>query len=127
MFRFLKRPGQDVKLPPVAPIIEKSEQPEVQALNYDKFYEAVAKAESGNCSTKWHKAAKNCVSIMAWTKGKRHLRQFSSIAESKSYFVKLWKTRYGNKFPTLKEAKKYTGNDKAAIWLSIVKKHYFSN
>lgn len=90
------------------------------SVDLDKLYHAVAVAESGNCSTAWHKKANNCVSIMSWKGGKRHLRSFSSIDDSKAYFKQLWVRAYGNRLPTLKDAIKYTGNDKAYGWRNTV-------
>lgn len=95
-------------------------------VNLDKLYHAVAIAESGNCSTSWHRAAHNCVSIMSWTGGSRHLRKFASIADSKAYWKQLWVSAYGGGLPTLAEAIKYSGNDKAYGWLHTVLSVYNS-
>ncbi len=99
----------------------------VGAVNLDNLYHAVAIAESGNCSTAWHIAAHNCVSIMSWAGGTRHLKKFVSIAANKDAFKKLWVEGYGGKFPTLALAARYTGNDKAYGWLATVKKVYNSS
>jgi len=93
-------------------------------IDLEKLYHAVAVAESGNCSTAWHQKAKNCVSIMTWEGGYRHLKTFPSIEASKRAFKELWKNHYGNKFPGYAEAKKYTGNDNPANWLSTVIQKY---
>jgi len=126
-----QKPSKSTLLPSqlsdISPIKEESAQPEVKAIDYDKLYNAVAVAESGNCSTSWHKAAKNCVSIMSWSGGKRHLKQFSSIDDSKTAFKQLWILKYGDHLPTLQDAIKYTGNDKAYGWLQTVNKWYHSH
>lgn len=61
---------------------------------------------------------------MSWKGGKRHLRPFKSLEENKQYFKWLWKNHYGNRFPTMKEAKRYTGNDRSAAWLENVRRYY---
>ena len=95
-----------------------------QHVDLNKLYLAVAYAESGNCKTAWHKKANNCVSIMSWTGGKRHLRSFASINDSKNYFKQLWLRRYGDRLPTKQDAIKYTGNDKAKAWHKNVMTFY---
>lgn len=94
------------------------------SINLDRLYYAVAMAESGNCSTEWHKAKANCTSIMTWKSGKRELRKFKNEEEGKAYFKWLWKEHYGNKFPTMKEATRFTGDDRSAQWLENVKKYF---
>ncbi len=95
-------------------------------VDFDKLYHAVAVAESGNCSTSWHTKTNNCVSIMSWSGGKRHLKKFSSIADNKQAFKSLWVRSYGGGLPTLAIATKYTGNDKAYGWLHTVLSVYNS-
>ena len=63
---------------------------------------------------------------MSWVGGKRHLQKFASMAAGKEAFKSLWVRGYGGRFPTLKDAIKYTGNDKAYGWLATVKKAYNS-
>ena len=92
-------------------------------LDLDRLYHAVSIAESGGCATAWHKAARNCVSVMSWSGGKRHLKQFSSYEEGKQAFKDLWAKHY-KKFPDLNLATRYTGADHAADWLRIVKANY---
>jgi len=94
-----------------------------KSIDYNRLYYAVAIAESGNCRTAWHSKANNCVSIMSWTGGHRHLKKFKSIRESKTAFINLWKKVY-RKFPDLELAKKYTGNDRPRTWLQTVKNNY---
>ena len=61
---------------------------------------------------------------MSWLGGKRHLKQFSSLEANKTEFKWLWKNHYGNKFPTMKEANRYTGSDRSAAWLENVRAAY---
>ena len=95
-----------------------------QHVDLDKLYLAVAYAESGNCKTAWHQKANNCISIMSWAGGRRHLRSFASRNDAKNYFKKLWVRSYGGRLPTLKDAIKYTGNDKAKAWHKNVMTFY---
>lgn len=108
------------KLPPQIAV----HRPDAPVLVLDKLYHAVAVAESNNCSTAWHKSTNNCVSIMSWTGGTRHLKQFKSIDDNRKAFKELWVRSYGNRLPTIKEAAKYTGNDNAGSWLGNVLKTY---
>lgn len=100
-------------------------------VNYDKLWWAVGIAESSNgtghpCGTAWHKAANNCVSIMSWTGGKRHLKKFPSIEVNKAAFKALWTSRYGDELPQMKQAIIYTGNEKSSVWLETVLSSYNS-
>lgn len=63
---------------------------------------------------------------MSWSGGKRHLRKFSSLADNKSAFKELWLRAYGNRLPTLNDAIKYTGNEKAYGWRNTVIQVYNS-
>jgi len=92
-------------------------------VDYDRLYYAVSMAESGNCASAQHKKNNNCVSIMTWTGGKRHLQKFESIEANKAAFTKLWSEHY-KAFPTMALAKKYTGGDSAGTWLNAVKTYY---
>lgn len=89
--------------------------------------EAVGLHETGMCNE--HKAPEahrknNCWGIMVWNNGVRSLKNYSSIAEGRQDFMRLWSTKY-KRFPTMAEAQKYSGNDRAKHWLKNV--HYFYN
>lgn len=62
---------------------------------------------------------------MTWKTGKRKLVVYKSKEESYAAFKELWTNHYGG-FPTLAQARKYTGNDNAVAWLAIVKKVYYN-
>lgn len=88
----------------------------------DRLAKAVAKQETANC-TKGSAKVNNCFGIMAWTKGKRHFKAYPTKEASYEDFKRLWAKSYGG-FPTLAKAKKYSGNDRAHIWLKNVTKFY---
>lgn len=57
---------------------------------------------------------------MTWSTGKRTLKQYKSLAEGKEAFKSLWKNKYGNRFPDLRLAQIYSGNDNASGWLKTI-------
>lgn len=88
--------------------------------NLDKLAVAVAVAETSNCTTGMALTKNNCHGIMTWASGRRTGRWFATRAESFAAFKSLWTRLYGGRFPTMADAKRYTGNDRAATWLGIV-------
>lgn len=62
---------------------------------------------------------------MSFPNGKRQLKHYNSHEESFDDFKRLWETKYGG-FPTISQARKYTGNDNAERWLKIVTEYYYS-
>lgn len=63
---------------------------------------------------------------MTWKNGKRELKQYPSIEANKQAFKSLWKRLYGNRFPTMADAIRYSGNDNAEAWLKNVV-YYLNN
>lgn len=124
----VKSPGQDVKLPTVAPIIEKQAQPEVQSLGYDldKLSRAVAFAETSGCKDGTARKRNNCHGIMCWPNGKRTPCTFASHEASHARFKEIWTKSY-KAYPTKALAKKWTGNDHPDRWLAAVNQYYYSN
>lgn len=92
-------------------------------VDLDRLAKAVAKHETANC-TKGSAKVNNCFGIMAWSKGKRHFKLYPTKEASYEDFKRLWAKSYGG-FPTLAKAKKYSGNDRAHIWLRNVTKFYY--
>lgn len=117
-------PGQDVKLPPVAPIVEKQAQPEVQSLDYDldKLSWAVAMHETHNCADKVKGGAALYNNCHGFRKKGKFMR-FNSPEESHAYFKKLWAKSYKS-FPDLRLARIYSGNDNPTNWLKNVNYYY---
>lgn len=131
------RPEQDHKRLPVAPqslsktlkpIVEKEAQPEVKSLSYnlDKLSRAVAFAETGGCKDGTAKKRNNCHGIMTWKSGKRSPAYFSNFEASHAAFKKIWMKSY-KVYPTLKQARKWTGNDHPERWLHAVNQYYNSH
>lgn len=95
-------------------------------VNYDKLCRAIAVAETSGCTDGTAIKRKNCHGIMAWDKnGNRFPRYFKSHADSQKMCIDIWKRAYKH-FPDISLAKKWTGNDKAQTWLSIVTAKYYS-
>jgi hypothetical protein len=91
------------------------------SVDLDKLWWSVGIAESSNhtghpCGDSWHADTNNCVSILYH----RKLVYFASIQANKDYFKSLWVRAYGGGLPTLAEAARYTGNDKAYGWRATV-------
>jgi hypothetical protein len=95
-------------------------------LDLDKLAIAVAKHETAYCTSPGSPTANarnNCWGIMHWPNGKRTLRTFKTTDEGKEAFKRIWAKSY-KRFPDLALARTYSGNDKAAIWLSNVTRFY---
>lgn len=70
-------------------------------------------------------ARNNCHGIMAYdAEGKRSLRTFASREASAAYFKAIWMKGYGSHFPTMADARRYTGGDQACSWISNVTHYY---
>jgi len=104
----------------------KDEKPTNDTFDLDRFAVAVSHAETGWC-TKWAAISHlNCFWLMQWDKQwRRSLKKFKSHEESFIAFKKLWKEKYGNKFPTMYAVKKYTWDDRSANWYRIVSSYYY--
>jgi len=50
--------------------------------------------------------------------------RFDSPAASTACFKRNWLKHYGNHFPTIEDAEKYTGNDRKETWLKNVRANY---
>jgi len=64
---------------------------------------------------------------MTWPNGVRQLKWYNSTQESFDDFKRVWLRGYGGRFPTLADAVKYTGSDRAETWLSIVTEKYYEH
>jgi hypothetical protein len=102
-------------------------------VDLDKLWYAVSLHESGlpgkryPCATEWHKKARNCVSVMEYSTGKRKLKQYATLEDGKKDFKRIWAKYYGNRVPTLEDAKRYSGNDDSYNWYSNVIRVYYSS
>ena len=62
---------------------------------------------------------------MQWDKkGNRSFKRYKTKADSYADFKRIWGAYYKT-FPNLALAKKYSGNDRAQIWLNNVTKFYY--
>jgi hypothetical protein len=78
-------------------------------------------AETNDCSKGYGKTHNNCHGILS----KRKPIAFKNKKASYDYFKNLWTiSPHYQRFPTMKEAKKYTGNDSAKTWLIAVEQYY---
>ncbi len=96
-------------------------------VDLDKLAYAVGMYETSQCTNPGSPTANarnNCHGIMMRTPdGGRTLRSFPSTADSAAYFKAIWTKGYGG-FPTLAQARTYSGNDRACTWLTQVHRFY---
>lgn len=90
---------------------------------------AVAMAETGNCSRWYGKMYHNCFGIKNWNTAPckkewdNRMCIYENDKESYEAFVKIWSTHYKS-MPNLKMAEAWTGKDNAKTWLKNVWHHY---
>jgi len=97
----------------------------LQAKNVDirKLAYAVAVAETKDCTTGMGVSKNNCHGIFGCVEGKCGPREFASKEDSYLEFQRLWLEKYGDRFPTLADAKKYTYSP-GKTWLKTVRLVY---
>jgi len=103
--------------------------PEIQKPKFDihRLSYAVARQETGSCTTGTGVSHNNCHWIMMRVDWKRQPRYFNTKQESYEYFERMWQnSRYYHWFPTLAMAKKYVGESDGQHWLTQVTKFYNS-
>mgnify|MGYP000316899234 CR=1 FL=1 len=88
-----------------------------------KLAHAVAVAETSNCTRGTGVSLNNCHGITSCKGGKCSPRPFASTQESFQTFEKLWLEKYGDRFPTINDARRYTATD-GEWWLNTVKVAY---
>ncbi len=88
-------------------------------LDIKKLAYAVSVAETSNCTKGTGVSSNNCFGIMTFKNGKRSPRKFATKEESFAAFEELWMRKYGGRFPTLADAKKYAGSE-GTHWLHTV-------
>lgn len=98
---------------------------ELQAknVNLEKLAHAVAVAETGDCTKGTGVTKNNCHGIFGCVNGVCGPRAFKSKEQSYEEFQKLWITKYGDRFPTIKDAQRYTASD-GKRWLNTVRVVY---
>jgi len=63
---------------------------------------------------------------MRWIKGKREFKPYKHKIDSYKDFKRIW-TSYYWWLPNLAKAIKYTGNDRAKIWLKNTLTYYYKH
>lgn len=84
----------------------------------DKLAYAVALHETNDCKL-WTGRVNNCHWMLIRVGGKRVPIEYKSKEESYEAFKKLWARRYGG-CPDMAKAVKYSGNDRASVWINNV-------
>lgn len=97
------------------------------SVDLNKLAYAVGMYETSQCTnpnSPTANARNNCHGIMMRTDdGGRTLRTFASTADSAAAFKAIWKGSYGG-FPTLAQARTYSGDEMACTWLKNVNRFY---
>jgi len=97
---------------------------EEKALDMQKLAYAVAMAETNDCTKESGITKNNCFGIMEWDEnGKRYIKYHNSKEESYADFIDIWSRLY-KVYPTIAEAKRWTGDDNAKTWLKNVNFYY---
>lgn len=84
-----------------------------------KLARAVAVAETQNCTTGVGATHNNCFGIKGRDGGVYAFREFASPEESYAAFEGIWLNGYGDRFPTIEDARRWTASD-GEQWLGIV-------
>jgi hypothetical protein len=97
----------------------------VVAQNVDivKLAHAVAVAETGGCTQGTGVSKNNCHGIFGCQNGVCGPKTFATKEESYAEFQRIWINGYGDRFPTLKDAQKYTYSE-GSQWLNTVRLVY---
>lgn len=88
-------------------------------VDIDRLAYAVAVAETSNCTAGTGRSKNNCHGIFGVTNGQYGPRTFATTDQSFEEFKKLWLTKYGDRFPTLQDAQRYSGGP-GDSWLNRV-------
>lgn len=93
--------------------------PVARNVDLDRLAYAVAVAETSNCTTGTGRSKNNCHGIFGVTNGQYGPRTFQTTDQSFEEFKRLWITKYGDRFPTLQDAQRYSGGP-GDSWLTRV-------
>jgi hypothetical protein len=101
----------------------------VTTVDMDALARAVAWHETKDCTLGYGKEYNNCQgikrgSIVPCDIGRNRMCIFSSKEESHEAFKKVWTIGYGGRMPTIADARVYSGNDRADIWIANVHAKY---
>lgn len=93
--------------------------PPVRQVDIDRLAYAVAVAETSNCTAGTGLSRKNCHGIFGYQNGTYGPLTFATTEQSFQEFKWLWLTKYGDRFPTIHDARRYSGGPGDA-WLQRV-------
>jgi hypothetical protein len=99
--------------------------PKTKNVDIDRLSYAVAVAETSNCTKGTGVSKRNCHGIFECKNGKCGPKTFANTAQSHIAFKQLWLKAYGDHFPTLSDAKRYSGGP-GDTWLYRVTVAYQS-
>ncbi len=88
-------------------------------VDIEKLARAVAIAETQNCTTGVGATQNNCFGIKGHEDGKYGFRTFESPEASYEAFKGIWLRGYGDRFPTIHDARRWTAGE-GTNWLNIV-------
>ncbi len=97
--------------------------PQAKNVDLDRLAYAVAVAETGNCSKGTGVSKNNCHGIMECRRSGCSAKTFANTTQSFVAFQKLWLEAYGDRFPTLSDAKRYSAGP-GDTWLHRVRSAY---
>jgi hypothetical protein len=98
-------------------------------IDLDKLAYAVAMAETANCTTGMGPTRNNCFGIKNGNTAPCDRMSASRFCiyetpeQSYEAFKKIWSTWYKG-FPTIAQARRWTGNDRPHHWLNTVTQYY---
>jgi hypothetical protein len=92
-------------------------------VDLDRLAVAVSYAETSGCTAGTALSKNNCHGIFGFQNGKYGALTFNSTDESFEQFKEVWMRSYGDRFPTLEDAKRYTSGP-GERWLGVVKVVY---
>lgn len=92
-----------------------------------KLAHAVAIAETSGCTAGVGISKNNCHGITECTARGCGFKTFSTTEESYIAFEKIWLNGYGNRFPTMADARRYTDNPDPYRWYGVVQTIYNKN
>lgn len=82
----------------------------------DKLAYAVAMHETKDCTLGWGLLYNNCMGVKKYRGGKLQPARYDSKTDAYIDFKNIWNRLYGSEIPTMKDAIKWSGNDRAEDW-----------
>jgi len=91
-----------------------------------KLAHAVAVAETSGCTAGVGVSKNNCHGITECSASGCRFKTFATTEESYVAFERIWLNGYGNRFPTIEDAIRYTDNPEPHRWYNVVTTIYNS-